>query len=259
MTDLSRYQTAIMDWGIGGLSVYHEIKRLGSRRRIVYFSDSGVIPYGKMKPAELERRLTQVCDHFVQQGIREMVVACNAGSTVAPRLRSHYEPRGVRIIDVISSGINLVESTSFRRVGIIGGRRTILSRIYQKALTTPQRKIVARIAQPLSALIERGELDTPMMQAVLAGILAPLQYCDAVLLACTHYPAVADLIQIFLPGSKILDPAALTAQELRGRTNCNHKGRSPDLFLTTGDPVQSQRSSYLAFGAKIKRFVRIPL
>lgn len=257
--DLSRHQTVVMDWGIGGLSVRREIKRLDPRRRIIYFSDSGVTPYGKMKPAELEVRVVQVCDHFVQQGIREVVIACNAGSTVAPRLRSRYQSSGVHVVDVISSGIKLVKSNSFRHVGIIGGRRTILSRIYQSALITSRRKIVGRIGQPLSAMIERGELDTPLIQATLAGILAPLHRCDALLLACTHYPAIRHWIEHLLPNCEILDPAKLTAQELINLKKPYPQAHAPDLFLTTGDPVQSQRSGHLAFGIKIKRFVQIHL
>lgn len=257
--DLSRYQTVVIDWGIGGLSVYREIKRLNPRRRIVYFSDSGEPPYGKMKAVELEDRVAQVCEYFVQQGIRELVIACNSGSTVAPRLRSRYQARGVEIIDVISSGIKLVKNSSFHHVGIIGGRRTILSRIYQKALTTPRRKIIARIAQPLSAMIERGELDTPMMQATLAGILAPLHRCDSVLLACTHYPAIRHLIEQMQPHCEILDPAVLTAKELVNLSGLSRQIRAADLFLTTGNPVQSQSSSYLAFGIQIDQFVQIRL
>jgi glutamate racemase len=259
MMDLSGYQTAVIDWGIGGLSVYREIKRRDPHRRIVYFSDSGATPYGKLPPRELESRVAKVCGYFIQNKIGEIVIACNAASTVASELRSNYKSSDIRIIDVISSGIRLIKNSSFHRVGVIGGQRTILSRIYQRTLTTAKRKIIARIAQPLSAMIERGELDTPMMQATLAGILAPLPRCDAVLLACTHYSAVEGLIQIFVPDSKILDPAALTAQELVGSKKTKSRKGLPDLFLTTGDPIQSRRSGHLAFGAKVKRFFQIAL
>jgi glutamate racemase len=259
MIELSSYQTAVMDWGIGGLSVYREIKRRDPNRSIVYFSDSGITPYGKLPPRELESRAVQVCEYFTQNNMREIVLACNAAGTVASQLRSRYKSSGVRIMDVISSGIRLVKSTSFRRVGVIGGQRTILSRIYQCNLTTARRKIIGRIAQPLSALIERGELDSPAMEATLAGILAPLHRCDAVLLACTHYPAVEDLIQFFVPKTRILDPAALTARELVGSKKTKRRNGPHDLFLTTGDPLQSVKSAYLAFGTRINRFVRIQL
>src|SRR5579859_4063712 len=257
--DRSQYQTAVMDWGIGGLSVYREIKRRDPDRSIVYFSDSGATPYGKMPPQELASRVAQVCEHFMQDGIREMVIACNAAGTVAPRFRSRYSSRGLRVVDVISSGVRMVKSTSHRRVGVIGGRRTILSRIYQRALSTARREIIGRIAQPLSALIERGELDTPLMHETLRTILAPLRKSGGILLACTHYPAIRHLIQPLVPNSEILDPSAMTARELVGIKKSRRRNGSPDLFLTTGDPARSRRASYSAFGIKIDRFIRIEL
>jgi glutamate racemase len=257
--ELSQYQTVVMDWGIGGLSVYREIKRCDPKRSIVYFSDSGTTPYGKLPPQKLESRVAQVCEHFMQRGIREMVIACNAAGTAAPWLRSRYASCGLRIVDVISSGIRMIKNTSFRRLGVIGGRRTILSRIYQRALSTKRRKITGRIAQPLSALIERGELNTPLMNETLRAILTPLRHSDGILLACTHYPAVRHLIQPLVPDSEILDPSAMTAEELVGANGIHRQNGPPDLFLTTGDPVQSRRAARLAFDIKIDRFVRIEL
>ena len=257
--DLSRYQTVVMDWGIGGLSVYREIKRRDPQRGIVYFSDSGSIPYGKLLPQQLESRVAQVWDHFMQQGILEMVIACNAAGTAAPQLRQRYAARGFRIIDVIDSGIRMVKGTSLRRVGVIGGRRTILSRIYQRALSTKRREIIGRIAQPLSALIERGELNTPLMQETISTILRPLRGMDGLLLACTHYPAIRHLIQPLVPDSEILDPSAMTAEELLATKGVQRRNCRPDVFLTTGDPVQSRQAARLAFGIEIDRFVRMEL
>jgi glutamate racemase len=255
--DISQYQTVVMDWGVGGLTIHREIKRLDPSRSIVYFSDSGTVPYGKQSPRGLEARVATVCEFFMQHGIREMVIACNAASTVAPRLRKQFDASGLHISDIISSGIRTVQSTSFRRVGLIGGRRTILSQIYQRALSTSRRQIVGRIAQPLSALIERGELDTSVMHETLRKILRPLRDADALLLACTHYPAIGDLIAPLVPDTEILDPSVAAAQELLAYKNSVRSKRLPDIFLTTGDAKQSARVANIVFGTKVERFVKI--
>jgi glutamate racemase len=253
----SRHQTVVMDWGTGGLTVYREIKRLDPKRGIVYFSDSGVQPYGKMRQRDLEARVAKVCEFVVQQGIREIVIACNAASTVAPQMRKRFHSTGLHIVDVISAGIRTVQSTSFRRVGVIGGRRTILSRIYQRALSTPRRHVEGRIAQPLSALIERGELDSSMMHTTLRRILRPLRHADAILLACTHYPAIRNLIQAFVPGTDLLDPSVTTARELLAHGCSQRVNGSPDIFLTTGDPRQSARVARVTFGTKVECFIKV--
>lgn len=255
---LQGYQTAVIDWGIGGLSVYREIKRRSPRHRIAYVSDSGFTPYGKLKPADLTRRLVEVCGHLNAQGIREVVIACNAASTAAPTLRRRL-PAEIRIVDVISNGIRLVEKTRHRRVGVIGGRRTITSRVYQSSLKGRRREVVGRIAQPLSALIERGELDSPLMHSTLREILTPLRSVDALVLACTHYPAVAGLIAKFMPGVALLNPAAMTAEDLlnapagRGKRG-DLKTPTFDLFTTTGDTAASNRAAELAFHLPDIRF-----
>jgi glutamate racemase len=255
--DISQYQTVVMDWGIGGLSVYREIKRLDPKRRIVYFSDSGIEPYGKVPPRDLHARVAKVCEFFMQHGLHEMVIACNAASTAAPQLRKQFDASGLRISDIISSGIRMVQSTSFRRVALIGGRRTILSRIYQRALSTPRRRVVGRIAQPLSALIERGELDSSMMRDTLRKILHPLRHADALLLACTHYPAIRHLIAPLVPETQLLDPSVLMAQDLWAYRDSLPSNGPPDIFLTTGDPKQSARVAGAAFGIKIGRFIKL--
>lgn len=186
-----------------------------------------------------------------------MVIACNAASTAAPQLRKQFDASGLRISDIISSGIRMVQSTSFRRVALIGGRRTILSRIYQRALSTPRRRVVGRIAQPLSALIERGELDSSMMRDTLRKILHPLRHADALLLACTHYPAIRHLIAPLVPETQLLDPSVLMAQDLWAYRDSLPSNGPPDIFLTTGDPKQSARVAGAAFGIKIGRFIKL--
>ncbi len=256
LMDISRHQTVVMDWGTGGLTVYREIKRLDPKRSIVYFSDSGVEPYGKMRQRDLEARVAKVCEYFAQQGIREFVIACNAASTAAPQIRKRFDSTGFHIVDVISAGIRTVQGTSFRRVGVIGGRRTILSRIYQRALTSSRRRVEGHIAQPLSALIERGELDSSAMHETLRNILRPMRHVDAILLACTHYPAIRELIQSFVPGTELLDPSLTTARELLAHNRSLRSNGPADIFLTTGDPRQSARVARIAFGVKVNRFMK---
>jgi glutamate racemase len=255
--DLSQYQTVVMDWGVGGLSVYREIKRLDPARSIVYFSDSGTEPYGKLSSQALEARVSTVCEFFMQHGLREIVIACNAASTAVPRLRKQFDASGLHISDIISSGIRTVQGTSFRRVAVIGGRRTILSRIYQRALSTPRRQVVGRIAQPLSALIERGELDSSVMHETLRMILRPLRNADALLLACTHYPAIRQLIAPLVPDAQLLDPSVTAAQELLAYKRSARSNSLPDIFLTTGDAQQSARVAAIAFGTNVERFVKV--
>lgn len=250
----SGFDTAVVDWGIGGLSVYNEIKRRDPKRRILYFSDSGNAPYATMTPEALTDRILEIILHFHANGLSRIVVACNAASTALPALQHHFDRLKIEVTGVIQHGVDLVRSGPFRNIGVIGGKRTILSRSYVRPLETSRRKITGRIVQPLSEMIENGELETPEMHRLLHTLLAPLKGCDAVVLACTHYPAVRTQIQRVLGECELVDPAAATAEfvtenwrPIRGDAG------SDDAFFTTGEAVRMKKAVRLAFGKRIDR------
>jgi glutamate racemase len=249
----------VMDWGIGGLSVYSEILRTSPGLNILYFSDSGSMPYGKMPTQKLKNRVRELIFEFSNQGAKHFVIACNAASTVLPSLQKEFIKHNLHVTGVIERGIELVKSTSYNNLGVIGGRRTILSKSYSIPLASKKRKVKGRVAQPLSALIERGELSSPHMTKTLTQILRPLENCDALLLACTHYPAVSDQIQTILPNCKLLDPAMTTANYIRKNWDfkrARKTRKSSTLFVTSGDARQMKKTAKAAFGIKISNIIK---
>src|SRR5215204_1238934 len=93
----------ILDWGIGGVSVYKLVKERLGDVSIVYFSDTGATPYGKMARSELVERLNAVIDFLKTKGVTHLVIGCNAASTAIPDLS-----RGdVKIEGVIESAVEM--------------------------------------------------------------------------------------------------------------------------------------------------------
>jgi glutamate racemase len=226
-----------MDWGIGGLSVYREAKRLHPQLSCIYVSDSGFTPYGKVPAAELSARVAKVISGF--PGISQGVIACNAASTVIGEVRAQIK---TPLLGMIEAGAEMVRDSGFRAVGVIGGARTIESGVFTRALAGIE--VRERVAQPLSALIEAGEIRGARLNEALMEILAPLRGVEALLLACTHYPAIASEISAQLPGVVLLDPAQRVAQKIFSAPAMSGE---PDVFFTTGSVEQSKRSALLAF------------
>ena len=131
------------------------------------------------------------------RGVTHVVVACNAASTVL----DHPAIAGVgaQVCGVIAPAIAAALADPAQVFGVIGGRRTISSGLYRQGLTAFGRRVISRVAQPLSAMVERGELDSPAVHIALAGILAPLRKVEALVLACTHYTALLPAIRRVLP------------------------------------------------------------
>jgi glutamate racemase len=190
---------------------------------------------------------------------------------------------------VIEPALSAALATPARSFGVVGGKRTIASQVYRRGLAIAGRQVIQRVAQPLSALVERGEVDGPEVRAAIARIFAPLRRVDALVLACTHYTALLPPIRALLPATRIIDPTAATLEYVRrqwhldrtlapastrprgaSRTlviNPHGPGSPPpgarpsapsDMFLTTGDPHAMRRAARLAFGVALADIATVP-
>ncbi len=231
----------IIDWGIGGVSVYKLVKEQLGDIPITYFSDTGATPYGKMKRAELVDRLDTVIEFLKTRDVTHVVIGCNSASTAINHLADH----GIPVIGVIEPAVAMTARLKPRRLGLIGGRRTVVSGAYRRAFRERGFELRQRIAQPLSGLIESGDVSSDKLKAEAARILAPLGNCSHILLACTHYPAIEPVLrQLVSPKTIFLDPAAELVKRVA------HWKLSPGgiaEFLTTGDAAQMKTSAQLAF------------
>ncbi|HEV7699891.1 MAG TPA: aspartate/glutamate racemase family protein [Pyrinomonadaceae bacterium] len=243
----------IIDWGIGGVSIYKLVKMRMPGVAVTYFSDTGVTPYGKMGRRDLATRLDTVIEFLKGRGVTHIVIGCNAASTVIHDLRDH----GVPILGMIEPAIRMTSKIRSRRLGLIGGRRTVVSGVHRRAFADRGIAVRQRIAQPLSALIESGDVSSDQLRSEVRRILEPLRNCSHILLACTHYPAVLPVLQAAVPNIRFLDPAEEVVNAL-GRQNIERDGGA-DEFLTTGDPRAMKKAASNAFGVKIVSAVKVAL
>ena len=197
---------ALLDWGIGGLSVYKILKAHFPQTGFCYISDSGFTPYGKVTDEHLSRRLTAIIRFLELRRVTHLAVACNAMSTVLHGNLFRI-PAGITLTGVIQPTVDLLKNRGYHTLGVIGGRRTVRSHLYSALLKTSSTAphIIERVAQPLSAFIERGEQASPAFTRKLQEILTPLKGVEALVLGCTHYSAVSRLVQSMLPGTEIID------------------------------------------------------
>ncbi|HMG34223.1 MAG TPA: aspartate/glutamate racemase family protein [Blastocatellia bacterium] len=244
---------AIVDWGIGGISIYREATRQLRGLSVLYFSDTGATPYGKMSRDELITRLNSVVSFLGSQGVGDVLFGCNAASTAIPFLRKN----GLRVEGIIHCATDVASRARPRRLALIGGRRTVLSGVYRRALSERGIDLVQRIAQPLSALIESGDTSSAVVREQCERILAPVKNCSHLLLACTHYPAIIPTLQEFLSRDTIiLDPTTeivsrIRRMSLEQRSHNAAGNGGADVFLTTGSAKNMIRSAKKAFDVEI--------
>jgi glutamate racemase len=241
----------ILDWGIGGVSVYQIVKEKLGDASVVYFSDTGAAPYGKMSRSELVTRLNKVIDFLKTKGVTHLVIGCNAASTAIPFL--HRED--IKIEGVIESAVEMTAKLKPKKLAVIGGKRTVLSGIYRRKFAEKGIKIEQRIAQPLSGLIESGDVSSDKLRAESKKILAPVKNSSHVLLACTHYPAIISVLKDFVSAETIfINPAGALVEKIAYWKLA--KGGT-DIFLTTGDAESMKTAARNAFGVKINTVEKI--
>ena len=239
----------VIDWGIGGLGLVQALDRAAPGLPVLYWSDAGATPYGRMRVDELAGRLSAVVDELAERGSSEVLLACNAASTVVGKLGAVAIP----VEGIIEYGVASVPDELTGQVGVIGGRRTIAAGNYRRGLARRGRVVLSRVAQPLSAHIEAGRTGSAEFRSDLAKILAPLRRVDALVLACTHYPAARRWFAAALPHAQLIDPAERLAAAIAERhphtRSCAQVG--PRVFLTTGDPGSMRRNASRAWGTAL--------
>ena len=237
----------IMDWGIGGLTVYKAMRNRGLTTDVLYFSDSGTTPYGKLSKPKLRERFSEIAEFFKQRNVTHVLVGCHsASSALEPDAVTGVEWfGGVAFESIIPAAVRTSRESKAQRLGVIGGERTIQSGVYERALASLGKHLTFSAAQPLSAFVESGELDSPAVEAEVRSVLARLGPIDALLIACTHYPALSPLFTKISPLLELLDPGA----EMIASLQMTGSGRFE--FFTTGDRSASARAARAAFGIGI--------
>ncbi len=233
----------IMDWGIGGLSIYQALRAAGNLADVTYLSDSGSTPYGKQDRTSLRARFGEIAAFFRAHDVERVLVACNSASSAVDGAGESFA--GVRFESIIPAGIRAIDSSAKRRFGVIGGNLTIASKVYENQLRHPGKKFFFAPAQPLSALVERGELTGAAVEREVREVLERLAGIDSLLLACTHYPALSPAFREQAPDLELLDPADRMVENLpRG-------GQGRLLFFTTGSGDLSMRAARGGFSVEL--------
>jgi glutamate racemase len=265
-------RVGVLDWGIGGLGFVKLLERATSDVACVYLSDSGAPPYGTLTRRQLSQRVSVVANWFAERGIGEVVVACNAASSVLGLVSSSTQLSGViePTLRWLLHGSR--RSPSDVRVGIFGGVRTIRSGAYRTPLVRAGFRVQQRVAQPLSALVEAGRVSGAAVERQVARILSPIVGCDVLVPACTHYAALLPLFERLAPSARFIDPAALSLAawlrqhrmgrpiryELGGaRLDAQPCPGANDEFYTTGSTSAFRRGAQLAFGLEIQRVQKV--
>jgi glutamate racemase len=211
----------VFDSGVGGLTVFRALAAALPDEALVYLGDTARVPYGP-KSSDTVRRYAREASRFLRrQDVKMMVVACNTVSSVA--MEAMEEGAGVPVVGVILPGARRAVEVSRRgRIGVIGTRATVGSEAYARAIHAlrPAAEVVSRACPLLVPLAEEGWTDNAVARQVAEAYLTPLRDAgvDTLVLGCTHYPLLRDVLQETMGAEvALVDSADSVAQEVRRR------------------------------------------
>jgi glutamate racemase len=208
----------IFDSGVGGLTVYKALHERLPNERFVYLGDTARVPYGTKSLATVERYAVENSKFLEAHGIKLLVVACNTASALAlPAIRKAIK---VPVIGVIEPGSRAaVEIAQDKNIGVIATEATVQSHAYAKAIAAmgAQGEVIERACPLFVPLAEEGWADSDVARRVAHDYLHDFAETPpvALVLGCTHYPILRDVIGDTV-GSEVqlIDSGAATARDV---------------------------------------------
>ncbi len=211
----------VFDSGVGGLTVAREIFKALPHEHVIYFGDVGRTPYGGRSKEIITQFTAQDIAFLLEHSVKFIVCACNSASATAlPELVGNYK---LDMIGVIEPGAQAAtEATKNGKIGVIGTNATIGSNAYARAIhkTDSDLKVFSLACPLFVPLAEEGYVDKEATYLIARDYLQTMLDVDVdtLVLGCTHYPLLKDVIQdVMGEGVTLIDSGEAIAQVAYGR------------------------------------------
>ncbi len=199
----------IFDSGLGGLTVFKEVRKILPDEDLIYFGDTARVPYGNKSKETVLRYSTEISKFLISKGVKIVVAACNTSSSLA--LDDLRKGETIPIFGVIEPGAKkAVEVSSGGNIAVIGTSATIKSRAYSRVIYEEINalkrsgeykfksnfKVIEKACPLLVPFVEEGFLNEEITKKVINYYLNPVvdEKPSCLVFGCTHYPILKDLI-----------------------------------------------------------------
>lgn len=218
----------IFDSGLGGLTVFKEVRKILPNEDLIYFGDTARVPYGNKSKETVLRYSREISKFLISKGVKIVVAACNTSSSLA--LDDLRKGETIPIFGVIEPGAKkAVEVSSGGNIAVIGTSATIKSRAYSRVIYEEINalkrsgeykfksnfKVIEKACPLLVPFVEEGFLNEEITKKVINYYLIPVvdEKPSCLVFGCTHYPILKDLIlEVIGRDIQIIDSGIETAK-----------------------------------------------
>ncbi len=188
----------VFDSGLGGLTVVRQLLEQLPGEDIVYFGDTGRVPYGTRSRETIEKYARQDCRFLLGKDVKQIIAACGTVSSTALHVLEGLPVPACGVVEATAAAA--VKASRSGRIGVMGTSATIRSGAFPRRIETlrPGAQVFSAACSMLIPLVENGWIDPDdeVARAILHRYLAPLKAegVDTLILGCTHFPLLAPLI-----------------------------------------------------------------
>ncbi|MBE6621731.1 MAG: glutamate racemase [Ruminococcaceae bacterium] len=232
----------IFDSGLGGLTAVKELRRLMPGEPLIYFGDTGRVPYGSRSAATIVKYASQDAAFLLSQGVDAILIACGTVSTTA--LKELEKNLPVPVIGVVEPAAEAaVKATKNGRIAVIGTSATIRTGAFEAAIRArmPEAEVISRPCPLFVPLVEAGFTapDCEITRLTCEHYLAPIREsgADTLILGCTHYPLLAPILSEILPGVTLISSGAEAAKAMAALRGQHSEGVAPVRYYVSDDPT----------------------
>lgn len=204
----------IFDSGIGGLTVVRELRRVLPREDIIYVGDTARVPYGSRDPVEIRAFMRQFLRFFAGRGAKSVVFACN---TMTACGFSEARAEAPFLVTAMNSGVGeAIRASRQKKIGVIATKGTVENGMHRHSARSlrAEVEIYAKACPDFVPLIESGVVAGEQIESAAERYLRFFagSGIDALILGCTHYPLIGDVLRKYLgPDVRLINPARATA------------------------------------------------
>ena len=246
----------VFDSGLGGLCSVRELEKLLPKEHIIYFGDTGRVPYGTKSEEIIKKYAAQDVRFLLSHNVKAVLAACGTVSSVAlDGLRAAFD---VPVFGVVDGAAERASSLSQnKKIAVIGTEATIGAGVFERRLKEKGAETLG-VACPLFVpLVECGlSSDDEITALACEKYLAPIRDfgADTVILGCTHFPIIAEAIGKCLPGVVLINPAKeaanLLSEELLLRNMLSRDGDGTEYYVSD-EPKRFDAVAKIFIGRKI--------
>ena len=205
MSKLFGGYVAVLDSGVGGLTVLRQLQNDFPQCNYLYLADNAYCPYGTKTPKQIYDRVCKAVNFLEGNGAEAIVLACNTASIFAEEIRCGC---GVPLYDVILPTCRLVAKTTVtKKVALLATNATVQSNVYAKQLALYGIQTASFPCSDFVPVVEAGAVDTFDCDKIIKTALKDIGNADfdTVVLGCTHFPLLRHKLTPYFGQAKVLE------------------------------------------------------